>query len=146
MGMTSQVSWSGSEAAPFSSPDLAFWEVGEQQGLFVTEWATGVTADENRHCPRHSVRHEVLITDPDWWETENPLPLRGECLNLSDDGLYVVVPWGYGLSIGQRYLFHLRTLDGEEICRFGTIVRTEVLRGHAQDRMGIGVKLAGSTD
>ena len=86
------------------------------------------------------------MTDPGWWETENPLPVRGECRNLSDSGLYMVAPIGYGLAVGQRYLFHVGTMDGRgrHESRHGTIVRAEVVLGQDDDRLGIGVRFDSS--
>jgi hypothetical protein len=143
MTMSPHIPWSG--PAPFPAPELPREFDRERPSSFFTEWATGVTPDESRQRPRRSVQCEVLMTEPGWWETENPLPIRGECRNLSQDGLYAVVPVGYGLAVGQRYLFHLRWPDGRDdpVSQQGTIVRTQVLLGQGDDQIGIGVRLNG---
>lgn len=145
MGMSTQPHWGGSGFIPFSTPEPLPADAQGLKGMFVTEWATGVTHEENRQCPRHSIQQELLITDPDWWETENQLPIHGECLNVSEEGLYALVPGGYRLAVGQRYQFQLRPRTGSEkqVSQLGTIVRTEIVLGHGQDRLGIGVRLAG---
>jgi hypothetical protein len=142
MAMISHVQWSGLKTEPFPVPELPGAEEGLRWGSFVTEWATGATRDESRQKPRQAVQFEVLMTDPGCWETENPLPIRGECRNLSDNGLYVVAPIGYGLGVGQRYAFHLGLHDdrGRRVSQYGTIVRTEVLLGQVEDQVGLGVR------
>lgn len=145
MAMTSRAQWSGLGFAPFSTPELPALLERERWGSFVTEWCTGVQRDECRRAPRRTVDLEVLMTDPGWWETENPLPVRGECRNLSEGGLYMVAPIGYGLAVGQRYLFHVGATDGggQHESRHGTIVRSEVLLGEDDDRLGLGVRFDG---
>lgn len=143
MGITSQSQWSGIAFAPFSPPELPFADMARQLD-FSTEWAIGVYQEESRRSPRQSVQCEMLMVDPTWWESENSQPIRGECLNLSDDGLYGVVPLGYGLAVGQRYVFQLRLPEGElTVSQPGTIVRTELLLGVDGDRIGVGVRLSG---
>jgi hypothetical protein len=141
MAMTSQAQWSGLSFEPFPAPELPGAEAGDSWASFVTEWATGTAQDESRRKPRQATRFEVLMTDPGWWETENPLPIRGECRNVSENGLYVVAPIGYGLAAGQRYVFHLDSSAGHDaqVSRYGTIVRTEVLLGKSDDWVGLGV-------
>ncbi len=144
MGVTSQVQWSGTKLTPFATPDPPADTWRERPGTFITEWATGAARGESRQAPRRAVRCEVLLSDPDWWETENPLPIRGECRNLSEGGLYMVAPIGYGLGVGQRYLFHVRSGEGTgHVSQPGVIVRTEVLLGRDEDMVGIGVRLNG---
>lgn len=147
MGMTSFAQWSGLGFAPFSMPDLALFTVDRRES-FVTEWATGFSDAENRSRPRQAVRLELLMTDPTWCETENPLPIRGECLNLSDDGLYAVISPGYGLAVGQRYLFQLRPADSdaEPAPLLGIIVRAERLAGENEDQVAVGVRLIESAN
>jgi len=75
-----------------------------------------------------------------------------DCLNVSDVGLYGIVPIGYGVAMGQRYTFQLAIGErGPEpgsrqvISQQGVIVRTELLinpRGEA-DLVGVGVQLTG---
>jgi len=140
MAMTSHVPWSGLGFEPFPAPELPGSQVGENWGSFVTEWATGTGQEESRRKPRQAVQFEVLMTDPGWWETENPLPIRGECRNVSENGLYVVAPIGYGLAAGQRYIFHLGGHVEGRLSQYGTIVRTEVLIGQSEDWVGLGVR------
>ncbi|HOB73922.1 MAG TPA: PilZ domain-containing protein [Phycisphaerae bacterium] len=147
MGIFSQPQWSRSGFTPFATPEPVFMNAEGREGLFVTDWATGVTQQECRQCPRRPMRHELLITDPDWWETENPLPIRGECLNLSEEGLYAVVPDGLGMAVGQRYLFEMHSeRDEDRLSRLGTIVRMEMTLGHGHDQVGIGVRLEDTKD
>ena len=139
MAITSQIQWSGMASGPFPAPELPGAQVGENWGSFVTEWATGIAQDESRRKPRRAAQFEVLMTDPGWWETENPLPIRGECRNISENGLYVVAPIGYGLAVGQRYVFHVGS-PGDHESHYGTIVRTEVLLGENDDWVGLGIR------
>lgn len=134
--------------APFPIPELPESLEGETWGAFVTEWSTGGTGDESRRAPRRTVNLEVLLTDPGWWETANPLPVRGECRNLSDNGLYMVAPIGYGLAVGQRYLFHVGPTHGRgpHESRHGTVVRAEVVLGDDADHLGLGVCFDGLPD
>jgi hypothetical protein len=143
MAMTSQAEWSGLGFEPFPSPELPGMQDGGHWSSFVTEWATGTAQDECRRKPRRAVQSEVLMTDPGWWETENPLPIRGEARNVSDNGMYVIAPIGYGLAVGQRYVFHVGASDEHNgrASHYGTIVRTEVLLGRDDDRVGLGVRL-----
>ena len=141
MGMISQTQWSGLGFAPFSLPD---WPSACAEGgtLYVTEWSTGQTPEESRISPRRTLQCAVIMTDTAWYEAENPLPVRGECLNVSDHGLYAVVPNGFGLAIGQQYLLQLLSPDPETDSepRLGTIVRTERLLRDGADHLGIGIR------
>lgn len=142
MAMTSHAKWSGLGFEPFSAPELPGTQEDGHWASFVTEWSTNTAQDECRRRPRRPVRSEVLMTDLGWWDTENPLPIRGEVLNLSENGMYVIAPIGYGLAAGQRYVFHLGSPDeqGGRASHHGTIVRTEVLLGQDDDRLGLGVR------
>ncbi|GMV95926.1 MAG: hypothetical protein AMXMBFR83_02950 [Phycisphaerae bacterium] len=144
MGTTLTAQWSGLGFAPYSSPDLPSF-LSEPSGAFVTEWSTGLAHEERRSSPRQAISCEVLMTDPTWCETENPLPVRGACLDVSEDGLHAVLPDGYGLAVGQRYVFRLRPFEGEpeSVPLLGTIVRAEPLVRDGSDAVAIGVRLLG---
>lgn len=81
-----------------------------------------------------------------------PIGIPAECSNISQGGLYGVVPIGYGVAIGQRYKFQLTIGErGPEpgsrqvVSQQGEVVRAELLLGEDGygDRVGIGVRLFG---
>jgi hypothetical protein len=106
---------------------------------------------DKRQCPRRGLRCPLTMTqllpDPTIGDTH---PIEGECIDISDGGLYAIVPLGYGVAIGQRYLFRLRVRErgpcpdpNPVVTQEGTIMRTELLLDAGGDRVGIGVRLCG---
>lgn len=79
--------------------------------------------------------------------------IPAECRNLSDSGLYAIVPMGYGVAIGRRYIFELAAGESgmkpgsrQLVSQQGEVTRAELLFGenwHA-DHIGIGVRMTGS--
>lgn len=74
--------------------------------------------------------------------------ISGDCLNISDTGLYATVAIGYGMAVGQRYVLRLRTRElGPEgpqlVLRIGIITRTELVLGAGADQVGVGVRFCG---
>ncbi|GMU23860.1 MAG: hypothetical protein AMXMBFR13_39380 [Phycisphaerae bacterium] len=130
---------------PCAAPDLS--QLESDGDVFATEWSSGVFLAEGRESGRRNVHCELLMIDPVAGEVDNPLPIRGECVNASAKGIYATVPIGYGLAVGQRYLFQVQLrgpdLEPRPIRQYGTIVRTELLFSDAEDRLGIGVRMAG---
>jgi hypothetical protein len=94
------------------------------------------------HCP---VQLIPLASD------QNPHPadaISGECLNISEGGLYGTIPIGYGMAVGQRYICRLRTRelgpDGQQVVlRQGVVVRTELLLSDDGHQVGIAVRFCG---
>ncbi len=77
----------------------------------------------------------------------------GQCVNVSDSGLYAVVPLDCCVAVDQRYTFRLMIDErGPEpgevqlVSQQGLVTRTELLAGTAdeEDRVGIGVRFVGS--
>ncbi len=69
--------------------------------------------------------------------------------NISEGGLRVTVPVGFGLAVGQRYEVLLRREDSDDETddvvaegHYGTVVRTELQLGGdgENDRVGIGLR------
>jgi|GEM_PF-1953244 len=78
--------------------------------------------------------------------------IPGECLNVSDGGLYAVVPLGCGVRVGHRYTCRLFIPErGPEpgpvqtVSQQGMVLRTELLAGGGrdEDRLGVAIKLIG---
>jgi hypothetical protein len=75
--------------------------------------------------------------------------LEGKSLNISDGGCYGTVPVGYGMGVGQSYVFRIRgggsSAEGEHtVLRQGVIVRTELLLSpQGCDQIGFGVRFSG---
>ncbi len=104
---------------------------------------------EKRQCPRRSLHCSVqmipLATD------QQPHPadaITAECWNISEGGLYATVPIGYGMAVGQRYVFRLRTRelgpDGQQVVlRQGVVLRTELQLSSDGDQVGVGVRFCG---
>jgi hypothetical protein len=74
------------------------------------------------------------------------LPCR--CMDMSDSGMRLRVPLGYGVAEGQRYELrsHLPGVHpvsplGVTASRWATVVRTEVHLGGDQDHLDVGVIL-----
>jgi hypothetical protein len=106
--------------------------------------------DDRRQCFRRPLHCAMLLIEGDGRDERDTVP--GECLNVSDGGLYGTVPLGYGVAIGQRYTFRLVVGErGPEpgatqlVSQQGVVLRTELLvgRGDAPDRLGIAVRLTG---
>lgn len=100
-----------------------------------------------RQCPRRSLHCDICMVEPG---VENTTMIRGECLNISDDGLYAIVPIDFNIAAGQRYWFELcigelgpEPGDCQAVRQQGVITRTELVLDDDQDRMGIGVHLIG---
>ncbi|MHC4442696.1 MAG: hypothetical protein ACYTF1_19700 [Planctomycetota bacterium] len=111
------------------------------------------TTDDSvkRVCERHSYKHEVLMLNGTS-NNDAPKPIPAECTNISDSGLYAIVPFGYGVALKQRYNFQLTiNRPGPEqgprdlISQRGEIMRVELLFGEDgyADHVGIGVRLFG---
>lgn len=70
--------------------------------------------------------------------------------NISEDGLRLTVPVGFGVAVGQRYEVVLQREDPAGTHRdlivdghYATVVRTEILlrdRDHGHDRIGVGFR------
>ena len=108
--------------------------------------------EEKRQCRRRGLRCKLALIDDSGGPDTQPRMIPGDCFNVSDTGLYGIVPIGYGVTLGQRYTFQLTV--GERgpdsgshqlVTQQGSIVRSELLVGPAgqTDRMGIGVQLVG---
>jgi len=125
-------------------------ERGEIPGAW--EDPIGLSRHEKRQGDRRSLRCEMLLIGNVMDDVEEPIKIPGQCLNISNGGLYGVVPVGYGVAIGQRYTFHLATCEcGPEpdssqlVSQQGRVLRTELQIGPAGtcDRLGIAVRLYG---
>lgn len=108
--------------------------------------------EERRQRPRRELSCKLTLIDNVMSASSDPPTIPGECLNISDSGLYATVPLGYGVTIGQRYTFRLMVPEvGPEpgptqiVSQQGLIIRTELLVGfeNGNDRLGIAVRLTG---
>jgi hypothetical protein len=108
-------------------------------------------SDDRRDSDRRNLRCPMQMIDPSLDAvSQESRAIPAECLNLSQWGLYGTVKIGYGVAIGQRYVFRLRIKElGPEpgsvrvISQEGLIVRTELLLAKDGDRVGISVRLCG---
>lgn len=114
-------------------------------------WESANEGDERRQCFRRSLRCGMLLMEGEGTEDARDV-IPGECINVSDGGLYGTVPLGYGVALGQFYTFRLMIDErGPEpgamqiVVQHGCIIRTELLMDWqgGDDRLGIAVKLTG---
>ncbi len=66
--------------------------------------------------------------------------------NLSESGLHVTVPVGYGLAVGQRYEVVLRDSNSPPSLRideglYATVVRTQMRTDAERNAIGVGLRL-----
>lgn len=117
-------------------------------------WREALRDNDTRQCVRRSIRCDMYLIDDVDREEESTAAqvIPAECLNISDSGLYGVVPIGYGVAMGQRYTFRLTIGErgpdpgaNQLVSQVGTVIRTELLIGAdgSGDRVGIGVRLHG---
>ncbi|HSW44820.1 MAG TPA: hypothetical protein VLM89_04550 [Phycisphaerae bacterium] len=108
--------------------------------------------EEKRRCRRRGLRCKLKLLDDAGGPDAQPHMIPGDCYNISDVGLYAIVPIGYGATMGHRYTFELEVCEpgpGAGNCQLiaqqGVIARTELLVGPdgQSDRVGIGVRLVG---
>lgn len=108
--------------------------------------------EEKRQCRRRGLRCQMVLIDDEGGPDARPRTVSGNCFNISDVGLYGIVPLGHGVGIGQRYTFQLTVGEpgpgagGRQIVtQQGVVVRSELLVGPdgQTDRVGIGVQLIG---
>ena len=115
-------------------------------------WVRSSPDEEKRQCNRRGLRCKMTLIEHSPVDDIQAHPVPANCLNVSDSGLYGVVPIGYGVAMGQRYTFQLAIPErgpepGAEqvISQQGLIVRAELLfnpKGEG-NRVGIGVQLIG---
>jgi hypothetical protein len=108
-------------------------------------------AEEHRQVRRRPLRCGMSLVASGSPSPDSPA-IRGECMNVSEGGLYGTVPTGCGVSVGQRYTFHLTVHecgpepgDTQTVSQQGIIVRTELLLDPegTGDRVGLAVRLVG---
>ena len=125
------------------------WESQSPHDSAVYE--TVAALDDRRVCTRRSLRCLMQMIDVSLDPVaQESRTVPAECLNISDWGLYGTVGIGYGVAIGQRYVFRLRFKGlGPEpglvqvVSQEGIIVRTELILGQEGDRVGFSVRLCG---
>jgi len=115
-------------------------------------WVRSSPDEEKRQCNRRGLRCKMTLINNSPGDDVQAHLVPGDCLNVSDSGLFGVVPIGFGVAMGQRYTFQLSIPErgpepGAEqvISQQGTIVRAELLinpNGEG-NRVGIGVQLIG---
>ena len=108
--------------------------------------------EENRQCRRRGLRCKMALIDDTGGPDAQPQSIPGDCFNISNTGLYGIIPIGFGVGIGQRYTFQLTVGEpGPEpgsfqvVTQQGLVVRSELLMSSdgQTDRTGIGVQLVG---
>ncbi|MCG3131077.1 MAG: hypothetical protein FLDDKLPJ_01852 [Phycisphaerae bacterium] len=108
---------------------------------FQSDAATALL-DERRTCSRADQRWDVTLVRDDGAAIG---PYKSD--NISESGLHVTVPVGYGLAVGQRYEVLIReSASSGGNCGFddgiyATVVRTQVKAGGDQHCVGVGLRL-----
>lgn len=118
---------------------------------YESAWRASLARDDRRQIGRRSLHCKLLLIDDVADQRPDPQVIPAECLNVSDGGLYGVVPIGFGVAKGQRYTFRLLTNErgpepgSQVVSQQGVIIRTELLVGAdgTGDRVGVGVRLCG---
>ncbi len=114
-----------------------------------TAAAVSQLSAEGRYIPerRFEPRKPVLC---DLWMIDHcgSTVLRCRCVEMSNNGMRLQVPLGYGVAEGQRYELrsHLPGLPpkaslGLVASRWATVVRTQLLLDEHGDRLEVGVVL-----
>jgi hypothetical protein len=103
----------------------------------------GMLASERRFEQRREVSCELWMIDH-----HGSTVLRCRCIEVSNNGMRLEVPLGYGVAEGQRYELrsHLpgamsRTPLGLVSSRWATVVRTQLEIGSHDDHVEVGVVL-----
>ncbi len=108
--------------------------------------------DEARQVNRRPLCCSMMLVEPGADPSDPSAAVPGACLNVCDGGLYGTVPLGYGVGMGQHYVFRLMIAErGPEpgniqtVQQEGRVIRTELLvsRDGSDDRLGIAVRLFG---
>ncbi len=147
---SARVTQSRSSAIPsVPIPSAARPGAGNPLGL---RWPVTTRDIEGRQCARRSLHGEFRLVDDVAEEKESPQIIPGECLNISDGGLYGTVPLGYGVAIGQCFTVRLEIDERgpepgslQNISQKGRILRAELMIGEDgyADRVGIAIQLYG---
>ena len=133
---------------PHFSPPRGIMETG----LWSSRWSGASTMLDHdmRQCARRALRCHVLMIDLAEEGKDGPLTIPGECLDISDSGLYAIVPIGYGVVVGQQFTFQLTISErGPEpgacqvVSQRGRVIRTDLLMSSDGHRLGVGVRLVG---
>ncbi len=124
----------------------------QQQRSYLMQRVRFSPDKEKRQCRRRGLRCKMTLVDDSAGPDSQMRMIHADCFNVSDTGLYGIVPIGFGVTLGQRYTFQLSLPErGPEpgscqmVTQHGTVVRTELLVGPdgQTDRLGIGVQLVG---
>lgn len=147
MNLSVQPLRSGKTSPQFSPP-----RESTDFGSWPSRWS-GVSTmldHDMRQCARRALRCHVLMIDLADEGEEGPLTISGECLDISDSGLYAIIPIGYGVVVGQQFTFQLTISErGPEpgacqvVSQRGRVVRTDLLMSSDGHQLGIGVRLVG---
>ncbi len=118
---------------------------------YESAWRASLARDDRRQIGRRSLCCQLILIDDVADGRPDPQAIPAECLNVSDGGLYGIVPIGFGVARGQRYTFRLLTNErgpepgSQVVSQQGVIIRTELLVGAdgTGDRVGVAVRLCG---
>lgn len=98
---------------------------------------------EHRDAPREPAGFNLWMIDHD-----GSTVLKCQCLDVSEDGMRLRVPLGYGVAEGQRYELRSHRPGepaspgfGVVASRWATVVRTQILVGRDEHHLDIGVVL-----
>ena len=110
-----------------------------------------IEEEEKRSCRRWGCGYSAALIKKSENDLDTVIPAK--CVNISNDGLYAIVPMGYGVAIRQRYTFQLtlrercsENISDKFVCQEGEIARAELLFGDDgfADHIGIGVRFFGN--
>jgi hypothetical protein len=98
---------------------------------------------ERRLEPRKPLRCDLWMVDHN-----GATVLRCRCIDVSDHGMRLRVPLGYGVADGQRYELRSHLPGTEPTSTFGgigqrwaTVVRTQIHLGGGEDHLDVGMVL-----
>jgi len=105
-----------------------------------TDMTTDVMLDDRRCAPRVQRSLAADVRPVGLNESQ-----RCDVEDISEGGLFVFVPFSYGLNVGQRCEVQLQTTHGlscspsGDVC-FATVVRTEVIAVESGKQLGAGLR------
>ncbi len=123
---------------------------GLSEAAMGLEYSPARLTKRTRQHPRQEILSQMELLDAGRGWADGGRVIPGECHNISERGMYGTVRVGFGMAIGQEYVFRLSLSEQgpnagslQTIARKGVVVRTELLLGDDGDRVGIGVRWCG---
>jgi len=113
--------------------------------------APAAVADPGQHTEKRFEPRQPVACDLWMIDHHGSTVLRCHCIEISNNGMRLRVPLGYGVSEGQRYELrsHLPGTPSTSTLgligsRWGTVVRTQFCLADDEDHLNVGVVLDNS--